>query len=624
MRTLQQADAAMSEPTSVHNLSSKQLTDDQIKVLQHESGYNTGDAQPLDFIATLEATLAKTDTTEDSKNSVRQRVSSLIISHKPRRTISSAELKAIRELKMDEEIVIVPTDKGRATVMLDRSEYVAKAQELLNDNQSYRVVDSDPMKTLPNVLLRLILALKGTPTYGLTKWLTKHLKKLTEGSEHTAASSTHFLEKVRGVTIAPDEIMVSFDVVSLFTSIPKELAMRVISDLLERKYDDEENPFKREHAIELLDYCLCTYFTFNGHMYEQIQGTPMGSPISGYVAEAVLQELENCVFQSYKPKFWMRYVDDTFVVLHRDAKEDFRGELNSIFPQIQFTMEEEKDGTLSFLDVRITRQEDGTLQTGVFRKATNTEKILHYNSNHPLSHKRSCVRTLFRRINTHCSTEAEKLQERASLWHLLLVNGYPRSFINKCLFQRHTKTDGEANQKPEVLRVLPYMRNISEATERMLRPLNVGVGHRPEAIIRRLVMQPKGRLPPEDMSGVIYRVNCLDCQANYCGMTNKRLKTRIHEHTLAVKRKDARPHVAMHSLENDHRFDFDGAQVLGRAENRLAREIIEAWQTDANSINRSVDLPAPYEAAKHHLRTRGGQMRIEIDGPIRREREGPI
>ncbi|BHF68361.1 hypothetical protein SprV_0301139500 [Sparganum proliferum] len=282
-------------------------------------------------------------------------------------------------------------------------------------------------------------------------------------------------------------------------------------------------------------------------------------------------------------------------------------------------MEEEKDGTLSFLDVRVTRQEDGTLQTDVSRKATNTEKILHYNSNHPLSHKRSCVRTLFRRTNMHCSTEAEKLRERAFLWHLSLVNGYPGSFVNKCLFQRHSKPD----QKPEVLRVFSYMRNVSEATERMLRPLNVDVGHRPEATIRRSVMHPKCRLPPEDMSGVIYRVNCLDCQANYCGTTNKRLKTRMHEHTLAVKRKDARLHVAMHSLESNHRFDFDGAQVLGRAESTLAREIIETWQADADSINRSVDLPAPYGAAKHHLRTRGGPMRRIIDGPIRGEREEP-
>ncbi|BHF85752.1 hypothetical protein SprV_1002892400 [Sparganum proliferum] len=476
----------------------------------------------------------------------------------------------------------------------------------------------------PNVPLRPIVALKGTSTYGLAKWLAKHLKKLTDGSEHTAVSSTHFLERLKGVIIAPDEIMVSFDVVSLFTSIPKELAMRVVEDLLKRRYDEEGKPFKRRHAMELLDYCLRTYFTFNGQIYEQIQGAPMGSPISGHLAEAVLQELETRVFQTYKPKFWMRYVDDTFVILQRDAKDNFKRELDSVFPQIQFTMEEETNGMLSFLDVQVSRQEDGTLQTGVFRKATDTEKILHYNSNHPLSHKRSCVRTLFHRIHTHCSTEAEKLRERKTLWHLFLANGYPRSFVNKCLYRRHTKTDGEEKQRPEIFRVLPYVRNVSEATERMLRPLSVGVSHRPEATIRRLIMQPKDRLPPADTSGVIHRVKCLDCPANYCGMTDKRLRTRMHEHTLAVRRKDVRSHVAMHCLENNHTFDFDGAQVLGRAECKLAREVIEAWKSDTNSINRSIDLPAPYEAVRHHLRASGRPIRRERGEPIGCERRWPI
>nr|VZI42259.1 unnamed protein product [Spirometra erinaceieuropaei] len=279
-------------------------------------------------------------------------------------------------------------------------------------------------------------------------------------------------------------------------------------------------------------------------------------------------------------------------------------------------MEEENNGVLPFLDVQVSSQEDGTLQTGVFRKATDTEKILHYNSNHPLSHKRSCVRTLFRRIYTHCSTEAEKLRERKTLWRLFLANGYPRSFVNKCLYRRYTKTDGEKKQRPEIFRVLPYVSNVSEATERMLRPLGVGVGHRPEAAIRRLIMQPKDRLPPTDTSGVIYPVKCLDCPANYCGMTDKRLRTRMHEHTLAVRRKDVLSHVAMHCLENNHKFDFDGAQVLGRAESKLAREVIEAWKSDTNSINRSIDLPAPYEAVRHHLRARGGPTRSERDEPI--------
>ncbi|VDL94043.1 unnamed protein product [Schistocephalus solidus] len=163
--------------------------------------------------------------------------------------------------------------------------------------------------------------------------------------------------------------------------------------------------------MELLDYCLRTYFTFNDRVYEQIKGTPMGSPICGYLAEAILRELYTRVFQFYKPKFWMCYIDDTFFILRRKAKENFKRDLNSIFPQIQFTMEEEEGGTFSFLDVQISRQEDGTLQTGIFREATYTEKILHYNSNHTLSHKRSCVRSLFSRIQTHCSTEAEKLGE---------------------------------------------------------------------------------------------------------------------------------------------------------------------------------------------------------------------
>ncbi|BHF77634.1 hypothetical protein SprV_0602074300 [Sparganum proliferum] len=249
-------------------------------------------------------------------------------------------------------------------------------------------------------------------------------------------------------------------------------------------------------------------------------------------------------------------------------------------------MEEENNRVLAFLDVQVSRQEDGTLQTGVFRKVTDTEKILHYNSNHPLSHKRSCVRTLFHRIHTHCSREAEKLRERKILWRLFLANGYPRSFVNKCSYRKHTKTDGEKKQKPEISRVLPYVSNVSEATERMLRPLGVGVGHRPEATIRRLIMQSQDRLPLADTSGVIYRVKCLDCLANYCGMTDKRLRTRIHEHTLVVRRKEVRSHVTTHCLEDNHRFDFDATQVLGRAESKLASEVIEAWKSDTNSINR--------------------------------------
>ncbi|BHF75189.1 hypothetical protein SprV_0501828400 [Sparganum proliferum] len=134
-------------------------------------------------------------------------------------------------------------------------------------------------------------------------------------------------------------------------SIVFDLAIETIELLLQSKYDETENRLGRAKVLQLLKFCLRTYFTFDGTIYEQVKGTPMGSPISGFIAEAVLQRLESLVFQHHKPKFWARYVDDTFVVIDRDQLLTFKKRLNTVFPDIQFTMEEEENNQLAFLDV---------------------------------------------------------------------------------------------------------------------------------------------------------------------------------------------------------------------------------------------------------------------------------
>ncbi|BHF77028.1 hypothetical protein SprV_0502013000 [Sparganum proliferum] len=129
--------------------------------------------------------------------------------------------------------------------------------------------------------------------------------------ETTVCSSTQFLKKLKGVSLLPNEVMVSFDVTSLFTSIPQDLAIETVELLLRSKYNETENRLGHAQVLQLLKFCLKTYFTFDGAIYEQVKGTPMGSPISGFIAEAVLQRLESLVFQHHRPKFWARYVDDT-------------------------------------------------------------------------------------------------------------------------------------------------------------------------------------------------------------------------------------------------------------------------------------------------------------------------
>ncbi|BHF80590.1 hypothetical protein SprV_0702371800 [Sparganum proliferum] len=438
--------------TLVHNLSSKELTKEQVQVLRHEASFNTADAKPVNMIAAVESVINQTEAAEETKNLIRHQVSSLLMTHKPREILPKVERDALRELKADKDIVIVPADKGRSTVVLDRTDYLQKAKNLLEDRQFYVPCETNPVKTLaceinatllalensgaitptdrrmaraqetalarfnglPKVHkegapLRPIVSLKGTPTYGLAKWPFRCLKFLTADSDTTVCSSTQFLEKLKGVSLLPNEVMVSFDVTSLFTSIPQDLTIETVEPLLRSKYNETENRLGHAQVLQLLKFCLKTYFTFDGTIYEQVKGTPMGSPISGFIAEAVLQRLESLVFQHHKPKFWARYVDDTFVVIKRDQVLTFKERLNSVFPDIQFTMEEEENNQLAFLDVLVCRKDCGGLKTKVFRKATNTTQILKFNSNHPISHKRSCVRTLYRRVETYCSEPEDKV-----------------------------------------------------------------------------------------------------------------------------------------------------------------------------------------------------------------------
>ncbi len=85
------------------------------------------------------------------------------------------------------------------------------------------------------------------------------------------------------MTITEGGFLVSVDVVSLFTSIPQDLATGVIAKRLERIPDTVD--MSNEKLIELLGLCLKTHFTFDGTTYEQVKGTPMGSPVSSVIAE---------------------------------------------------------------------------------------------------------------------------------------------------------------------------------------------------------------------------------------------------------------------------------------------------------------------------------------------------
>lgn len=52
-------------------------------------------------------------------------------------------------------------------------------------------------------------------------------------------------------------------------------------------------------------------------------------------------------------KFWKRYVDDTFCFMRKGAVDEVLQHLNTISPTIKFTVVQEKDGQLPFLDALV-------------------------------------------------------------------------------------------------------------------------------------------------------------------------------------------------------------------------------------------------------------------------------
>lgn len=74
--------------------------------------------------------------------------------HRPCHILLAMEREALEELQKDNSIVIVPADKGRAIVIMDKSEYGHKARSLHDDSNAYKVVTKDQMTSIKISLIR--------------------------------------------------------------------------------------------------------------------------------------------------------------------------------------------------------------------------------------------------------------------------------------------------------------------------------------------------------------------------------------------------------------------------------------------------------------------------------------
>ena len=142
--------------------------------------------------------------------------------------------------------------------------------------------------------------------------------------------------------------------------------------------------------------------------------------------------------------FWKRYVDDTITFIKTGSAEYVLLILNSFHPNIEFTYEREVNSKLAVLDVLLLREGQNII-TIVYRKVTNSDIYLNWNSFCPQGWKRETLKSLAQRAHLICSTEDLLKTELNHIQKVFSeINDFPL-WVIKQIFAEEDKKNKQQN-----------------------------------------------------------------------------------------------------------------------------------------------------------------------------------
>ncbi|KAA3679319.1 uncharacterized protein DEA37_0000788 [Paragonimus westermani] len=392
--------------------------------------------------------------------------------------ITKQHLQSLKELK-SKNLVILKPDKGSGTVILDRDAYVQKMLSILEDRTKFqqidtvdnvneiegriarhlelllqlRLIDDRTYKALKpcgsstpqlyglpkthksGMPLRPILAMTNSPYHKLARWLVEILTPLKQKFQtHSIKDSFELISDLENINLA-NELMCSIDVQSLFTNVPLHETIDFIGELVEMSHITL--PLPNDILREAL--LLCTEnisFRFLDRCYRQIDGVAMGSPLGPILADFFMLKIERELATDIAGlSYYKRYVDDTLAFSRsKQAIDNLVQRLNSCHPNLKVTCEFGTDNCLPFLDILISRREDGSIKRAVYRKSTWSGQYLNFSSFTPVHHKRALVNTLFTQARRIC-TQDSLARELNLITSTLQSSDQPVDASSHCVYQ---------------------------------------------------------------------------------------------------------------------------------------------------------------------------------------------
>lgn len=560
-------------------------------------------------------------------------------------------------LKGNPDIIITKSDKGGTSVAMYVGAYEDKMLELLSDPQVYTVLKSDPTnqvqskcnnivkdlksnkhisegmaKNLNNyksvcpkmygnpkihkegVPLRPIVSSINAPTTKLSKFMADILKRsFSQFNRYAVKDSWGFSENVNNLKLPDGHVVVSLDVVSLFTNISLERTVTVIEE--NWQLVAAHTPIPRKTFIDIIEFLFgSNYFSFNNTVYSQKFGCPMGSNLSPVLANVVISDLlhKSIPKLTFQLPFIYQYVDDLIMSIPEDREDEILEVFCSYDSHIKFTVEKEDNRSVPFLDTKVVRGPDNVITLDWYRKPTSSGRYINYNSYHTPKMKANVIMGMKTRISriVHPKFRDGAL---AKFRDLMQENGYPLTYLNKLIFstpnqlaREHTTTNstpvGQENQTEvlppdaeEIQKIytsLPHIENLTDKLCRLFSDSNLKIARFSLVNNSIFFTNKKDKTPLLSKSDVVYQLTCNGCKLPYIGQTSTTLKQRISLHKSDSRLRPQRCSLASHVHETGHTMDYENVKVLEEERNMFKRSFLEMCHISAtgDNLNKKTDI----------------------------------
>jgi hypothetical protein len=197
-------------------------------------------------------------------------------------------------------------------------------------------------------------------------------------SVYNVQNSVQLMKDLEYIPCTPDLRLASLDVSNMYTNIPTNELLVIIENACK---NNNLEPSIRQEILRLTRLIVTqNYFKFQNKTYLRKNGLAMGAHTSSALSEIYLQFMENT------KKFDILIIYDE----NHTNIEEVQKSFNDITTGLHFTLEQEEGQKINFLDLTITRTENG-LSYDIFRKHTTTDTIIPHDSYHPLEHKMATI-----------------------------------------------------------------------------------------------------------------------------------------------------------------------------------------------------------------------------------------